>query len=140
MRWLCAANPTQFRPQVAVQLAFYVMKNLLTCSVAALLASCSSAAPKPPYQALEGVYFIWGDFAPAGRDSLEGFSVFLQGKPAMRLYHLMEEVPGHNECFDDGTLSKYQGNFECSKTPSGEYSCSFGVGLEDQKIYRGEPC
>ncbi|UTA46805.1 hypothetical protein L1F30_11605 [Simiduia sp. 21SJ11W-1] len=90
---------------------------------------------------MEGQYYIWGD--PIDKNdnpSVDGFNIFLDGEAAERLYKKITTESTHNECWDDGTLTKYQGNLECSVTPENKYSCSFGVNLNDQKIYRAESC
>ena len=90
---------------------------------------------------MEGMYYIWGDPIDKNKKpGIEGFSIFLKGEAAERLFKKIESKATYNECWDDGTLTKYQGNVECSLSPEKEYSCAFGVNIEDQKIYRAETC
>ena len=90
---------------------------------------------------MEGAYYIWGD--PIDKNNnpgIDGFTVFLEGEAAERIYKKIEEKPHHNECWDDGTLTKYAGNIECSLSPKHGYSCAFAIGVNDQKIYKAETC
>lgn len=90
---------------------------------------------------MEGLYYIWGD--PIDKNDspgVDGFTIFLGGEAAERLFKKIETKAGHNECWDDGTLTKYEGNVECSISPDKVYSCAFSVNLKDQKIYRAETC
>ena len=107
---------------------------LLLCFVSSFVFSDT----KPEYVDMNGTLKIWG--RSEGEIKLPGFSVFLKGEAAKKLYAQMDAPALRNECFGDGTVSKYIGNFECSLDPKGAYSCSVGVGLKDQKIFRGESC
>ena len=114
------------------------MKNLTIL----LIALSSLAGAEGNYLSeMEGLYYIWGDPVDRNDDpGVEGFSIFIEGEAAERLFKKMESKANLNECWDDGTLTKYQGSLECSVTPENMYSCSFGVNLNDQKIYRAESC
>ena len=94
------------------------------------------------YKTMTGSFFMWGE--PNGSltpdSGLKGFSLFIDGKAADTLYNQMAEKPYYNECYDDGTLTKSSGNFECHKTKSNVYSCGLGVDLKTQKIYVPETC
>jgi hypothetical protein len=90
---------------------------------------------------LEGLYYLWGDPIDKNNEpGVDGFTIFLQGEAAERLYKKIETEAVHNECWDDGTLTKFAENVECSLSPNKEYSCAFSVNLKDQKVYRAETC
>lgn len=90
---------------------------------------------------MKGLYYIWGDPVDKNdRPGIEGFTIFLEGESAERLFKKIESEATYNECWNDGTLTKYQGNVERSLSPDKKYSCAFGVSLKDQKIYRAETC
>ena len=90
---------------------------------------------------MEGLYYLWGD--PIDKNDepgVDGFTIFLAGEAAERLFRKIESKATYNECWGDGTLTKMAGNVECSLLPEGNYSCAFSVDLEDQKVYRAETC
>jgi hypothetical protein len=74
-----------------------------------------------------------------GKD-LEGMSFFIKGKAAEHLYKKMKSEAIYNECYDDGTVTKSQGSFECSKSKKCIYGCKFGVSTKDGKMYSAESC
>jgi len=87
---------------------------------------------------MEGIIKIWGKSSI--ETEIPGFSVFISDESAKELYMRMNTQAVLNECFDDGTLTKRVGNFECSYNKEYKYSCSVGIGLKDQKLYAGESC
>ena len=90
---------------------------------------------------MNGSYYIWGDPIDKNeKPGVDGFTIFLEGEAAERLYKKIEENATHNECWEDGTLTKFAGNVECSISPEKKYSCAFSVNLKDQKVYRAETC
>ena len=90
---------------------------------------------------MEGLYYIWGDPIDKNeKPGVEGFSIFLTGEAAERLFKKIDKQATYNECWDDGTLTKYEGNVECSLSPDNKYSCAFSINLKDQKVYRAETC
>ena len=106
-----------------------------------LILSTSLIASENYLGSIEGLYFISGDPIQKNNDpGVDGITLFLQGEAAERLYKKIEMEPGYNECFGDGTVSKYKGNVECNMSPKEEYDCNFSIDLNDQKVYRAESC
>ncbi|MDP5208852.1 hypothetical protein [Microbulbifer sp. 2205BS26-8] len=96
------------------------------------------AYDKPVRVDMEGIVKIWGN--QSSDSEMSGLSIFITGEAAKRLYKEMKAEAVHNECFDDGTLTKQLGSFECSYSKKYKYSCSVGIGLSDQKLFNGEAC
>ena len=67
-------------------------------------------------------------------------SFFIKGDAAKRIYEKIKSKAVLNECYGDGTISKYHGKFECSLNIKGEYSCNFGVSTKEGKIYGAQSC
>ena len=114
------------------------MKHLLVV----LLFFCPTlfAANDYPSQ-MEGLYYIWGDPVEKNDEpGVEGFTIFLEGEAAQRLFRKFESVAKYNECRGDGTLTKYAGNIKCSVSPENRYQCAFSVNVKEQKISRAETC
>ena len=106
-----------------------------------VLFSQVSLAEGPLYHELDGSFFIWGEHLPDSEvKDLEGFSIFITGDSAKRLYEKMKAKPIYNECYNDGTITKHQGMFECNLAKSGAYSCSLGVSTKEGKVYGAESC
>ncbi|TQV73896.1 hypothetical protein FLL45_13610 [Aliikangiella marina] len=103
-----------------------------------LIPTVSSASDKPTRVDMAGILKMWGKEKPDAE--IPGVSLFITGKAAEKLYKELKVEPLRNECFDDGTLTKYLGRFECSYSEKYQYSCSIGIGLSDQKLYYAESC
>lgn len=113
------------------------MKQIL--AILLILSPLSAIAyDKPVQMDMEGIVKIWGKQSPDSE--IPGLSLFITGKAAEKLYNDMKVEAVHNECFDDGTLTKYLGSFECSYSEKHLYFCSVGIGLAEQKLFYGEAC
>ncbi|WP_226705091.1 hypothetical protein [Microbulbifer elongatus] len=113
------------------------MKNI-SVAILLMLPAVALAMEGPRYVEMSGLLKIYGKEKPS--DELSGFSLFINGEAAKELYGEIKSDPEYNWCLDDGTVTKWAGNFECSMTKEENYSCSVGLGIEDQRIYRGESC
>jgi len=65
---------------------------------------------------------------------------YITGKAAADLYRSLPGKPKRDECFDDGTQTKAQGDFLCAKSPKGTHECWFGVDIRSQKLSPGFVC
>lgn len=120
------------------------MKNT---SIALLVVICIGVnaehhpAEVPECYLIEGQLFIWGEHLESKKvGDLEGFSLFIRGKGAERLYKSIQAKPKYNECFVDGTYTKAQGMFACHLNTKGQYSCDLGISTKEGKVYGAEPC
>jgi len=52
----------------------------------------------------------------------------------------MKVEPYESGCFEDGNLTKDMNGFECIKSATGKYSCSFGINLVAGTLRGAEPC
>ena len=71
---------------------------------------------------------------------LDGLSTFIKGEAAERLYKKMKSIAVYNECYNDGTVTKRQGMFECNMSKKGVYGCNFGISTKEGKVYGAESC
>ena len=115
------------------------MKNIAIFLL--IISSPVVIAQGPDYHRLEGSLFIWGDHLPGGKKKdLDGLSIFIKGEAAKHLYRKMKSEAVYNECYNDGTVTKHQGMFECNLSKAGVYDCNFGVSTKEGKVYGAESC
>ena len=116
-----------------------IMKFALT--VLMVLISPFSFTNEPEYLELEGLLLIWGEQLPdAQYQDLDGFSLFITGEAAERLYKKMKVKPIYDDCLSDGTYTKAQGVFSCRISPKKTYACSIGVSTKEGEIQEAESC
>jgi len=65
---------------------------------------------------------------------------YITGKAAADFYRSLPGKSKRDECFDDGTQTKAQGDFLCAKSPKGTHECWFGVDIRSQKLSPGFVC
>ena len=109
---------------------------------ALLLASAFAASAAEP-QKLTGTYTLSPDTVVDAKPNVKpGTDVrfYLTGKAAADMYGALASKPEKDECFADGSLTKAQGNFRCTKGPKGTFECWFGVDLRSQKLTPGFVC
>ncbi len=116
------------------------MNRILT-TLLIICFSLSLNAEDRVYTPVEGSIHVWGDFTESklNRD-LKGFSLFLHGQSAEKMYKSIEEKATFNECYGDGTFTKYKGHMECSYSTNKIYSCKLGIDLNNNTVSRAESC
>ena len=67
--------------------------------------------------------------------------VYLTGASAKRLFQAMKVKPVRDVCLDDGSLSKFIGGTQCTLHQGGkQFSCSFAINIESQRIELSSVC
>ncbi len=69
------------------------------------------------------------------------FRIYLTGEAAQELYNSMKVAPVEDMCLDDGSLSKFMGNMQCTKlSKEVGYECRFSIDISKQVIDYGWAC
>ena len=96
------------------------------------------------YMPLTGSYAIRGkSFYDPPADEPQDTHIYfeLNGKSAQDLYDSMKLKPVRDKCADDGSLTKRNGEMQCTRSADGKDArCWFGVDIKKQKITNGVVC
>ena len=93
---------------------------------------------------LSGSYYLGGDLNIDLQNNEPEFThmfFYLKGDSAEDLYNLINSKPVYDFCLDDGSMTKFSGNIQCTVSKSQEkYNCYFSINPNDQKIDLGINC
>lgn len=71
---------------------------------------------------------------PPGEPQDALLRLHLTGRSAADLYRALPGKPRRDECLDDGSLAKTQGEVFCLRSPRGEHECWLGIDLKHSKL------
>ena len=112
-----------------------------TIALAASLIALSATAAET--RRLSGTYALSSasiiDPAP-GEQPRTHLRLHLTGFAANDLYRALPSNPKRDECFDDGSLTKREGEIMCTRHPKGSHECWLGVELKTGKVVAGSVC
>jgi hypothetical protein len=111
----------------------------LLASLVLLVPGAGAGEPKP----LSGSYQLTTATlvdAPADEPRDTHVRFLLTGKAAADLYAALPVKPKRDECRGDGSLTKSQGHFICTRSPNGPHECTFGVDLRNGRTAAGSTC
>lgn len=64
----------------------------------------------------------------------------LTGRSAADLYRALPGKASRDECLDDGSLSKTQGEILCMRSPKGAHECWVGIDLKHKRLAHAFVC
>jgi len=114
-------------------------RNIALTVAMSLAFSLSAADPKR----LTGTYALSSasliDPAP-GEEKEAHLRLHLTGAAATDVYRALRSKPARDECLDDGSLSKTQGEIICTRHVKGDHECWFGIELKTRKVVAASVC
>ena len=114
-------------------------RNIALTVGMSLAFSLSAADPKR----LTGTYALSPasliDPAP-GEQKDTHLRLHLTGAAATDVYRALRSKPKRDECLDDGSLSKTQGEIMCTRHVKGDHECWFGIELKTRKVVGASVC
>lgn len=112
----------------------------LTSLLFVLAVSAALINPKP----LDGTFYLSGkSLADPPKNQPKDTHLYLQleGETAKTLYQSMKAKPKYDRCLDDGSMTKFVKNMQCTISKDQEnYSCNFSLNIAEQKIELGSIC
>jgi hypothetical protein len=121
-----------------------VRAHMLARILAALFIVClvlvvTAAEPKR----LSGTYSLSSASrvdSPPSEPKNTHLRLYLTGGAASELYSALLSKPRRDECFDDGSLTKAEGEIMCTRHPTGSHECWLGIELRTQKVVPSFVC
>lgn len=120
---------------------------LLLALLFALLAGSGKAAisatPAPSPRPLSGDYQLGPATlvdAPPGEPREALLRLHLTGRSAADLYRALPAQAQRDDCLDEGSLAKTQGEIFCTRSPRGEHECWLGIDLRHGRLARAFVC
>ena len=112
-------------------------------AVAAPASTNVSAGSSPSPQPLSGDYQLGPATlvdAPPGEPRDAVLRLHLTGRSAADLYRALPGKVQRDECLDDGSVSKTQGEILCMRSPKGAHECWVGIDLKHKRLAHAFVC